>query len=117
MAADIVALMREKSITTGDDSMQPPSWADMEKLAHTLVYDGTIMGDTQSGNPLPRDKWASVTMPTLVMDGGESPAFMHHGAQALTNILPNAQHRRLQGQDHGPADEVLVPVLVEFFKG
>jgi hypothetical protein len=56
MAADIVALMREKSITTGDDSMQPLSWADMEKLAHTLVYDGAIMGDTQSGNPLPRDK-------------------------------------------------------------
>lgn len=83
-------------MTTGDDSMQPPSWAAMEKVAHTLIYDGTIMGDTQSGNPLPGGKWASVTMPTLVMDGGASPAFMHHGAQALVDILPNASTAAFQ---------------------
>jgi len=75
------------------------------------------MGDTQSGNPLPARKWASVTVPTLVMDGGESPVFMRHGAQALVNILPNAQHRHFPGQDHGVANDVLVPALVEFFKG
>ena len=51
------------------------------------------------------------------MDGGASPAFMHHGAQALVDILPNAQHRRFPGQDHGVADDVLVPALVAFFKG
>jgi hypothetical protein len=42
--------------------------------------------------------------------------FAPRGA-TLTDILPNAQHRRFPGQGHGPADEVLVPVLVEFFKG
>jgi pimeloyl-ACP methyl ester carboxylesterase len=55
-------------------------------------------------------------MPTLVMDGGDSPAMMHSGALALTRLLPNAQHRRFPGQGHGIADEVLVPALVEFFK-
>lgn len=94
-----------------------PMWGGLEAVAHTLVYDGTIMGDTMSGNPLSIRKWVGVTTPTLVMDGGESPAFMHHGAQELSDILPNAQHRRLPGQDHGPADEILVPALVEFFKG
>ncbi len=51
------------------------------------------------------------------MDAGASHVFMHHGAQELANILPHAQRRTLEGQDHGPADELLAPVLVEFFKG
>jgi hypothetical protein len=58
---------------------------------------------------LPGDKWAAVTMPVLVMDGGASPAYMHHGAEALTALLPHAQHRRFPGQGHGAADEVLGP--------
>ncbi len=94
-----------------------PMWPAFEAVAHTLVYDGIIMGDTMSGSPLPIRKWTSITVPTLVMDGGASPAWVHHGTQALTDILPNAQHRRFPDQDHGVADEVLVPVLVEFFKG
>jgi pimeloyl-ACP methyl ester carboxylesterase len=94
-----------------------PMWEALEAYAHTLAYDGAIIADTLSGHPLPRGKWVSVTMPTLVMDGGASPAFMHHGAQALTDILPNGQRRRFPDQDHGVADDVFAPVLVEFFKG
>ena len=70
-----------------------------------------------SGNPLTLRKWASVMVPPLVMDGGNSPAFMHYGAQVLTDVLSHAQHRRFPGQDHGIAEEVLVPALVEFFEG
>jgi pimeloyl-ACP methyl ester carboxylesterase len=94
-----------------------PMWPQIEAVAHTIPYDGTIMGDTMSGNPATIRKWASVTMPTLVMVGGASHAFFHHGTQTLVDILPHAQYRTLAGQDHGPADEVLTPVLVEFFKG
>jgi pimeloyl-ACP methyl ester carboxylesterase len=94
-----------------------PMWAEMETVAHTLPYDGTIMGNTMSGKPLPSQKWASTTCPTLVMDGGESPAWFHNGAQALTDVLPNAQHRTLEGQNHGVAAEALAPVLKEFFAG
>lgn len=90
-------------------------WPGLEEVAHTLAYDGIIMGDTTRGHPLPRDKWASVTVPTLVMDGGVSPEFMHHGAQELASILPHAQRLTLEGQDHGPSDEVLAPALQEFF--
>jgi len=102
---------------------QSPMWPGLEALAHTLAYDVTIVGDTQRGDPLPLRKWAGVTVPTLVMDGTvflgseERHVFMRHGAQELANILPHAQRRILEGQDHGPADDVLVPVLVEFFKG
>jgi pimeloyl-ACP methyl ester carboxylesterase len=102
--AEMVAQMR-----------QSPMWPGLEEVAHTIAYDGTIMGNTMRGDPLPLRKWAAVTVPTLVMDGGVSHVFMHHGAQELANILPDAQRRTLEGQDHGPADEVLTPALKEFF--
>jgi pimeloyl-ACP methyl ester carboxylesterase len=92
-----------------------PSWRAMEALAHTLVYDGAIMGNTLSGKPLPAERWVSVTVPTLVMDGGDSPAWAHNGVQAIADILPNAQRRTLAGQTHAVAPEVLAPVLAEFF--
>ncbi len=85
------------------------------KVAHTIAYDGMIMGDTMSGNPLAAEPWSSVGVPVLVMDGGNSEPFMHSGAQALADLLPNAQHHTLEGQDHGPADDILAPILLEFF--
>ena len=108
--AEMVAQMR-----------QSPMWPGLEEVANTLVYDVTIMGNTQRGDPSTLRKWASVTVPTLVVDGtvflgcAESHVFLHHAAQELANILPHAQHRTLEGQDHGPADEVLAPALKEFF--
>jgi pimeloyl-ACP methyl ester carboxylesterase len=100
---------------------QSPMWPGLEAVAPTLVYDAAIMGDTQRGDPLPLTQWASVTVPTLVMDGTvmmgreNLHTFMRHGADALAGTLPNAQRRTLEGQDHGPSDEALVPALVEFF--
>jgi pimeloyl-ACP methyl ester carboxylesterase len=110
--AEMVAQMR-----------QSPMWSHMEGLAQSLAYDATIMEDTQKGSPAPLKKWASVAVPTLVMDGTvmmgreEAHAFMRHGADELANVLPNAQRRTLEGQDHGPSDEVLVPALRAFFIG
>jgi hypothetical protein len=75
------------------------------------------MGETMSGNPAALKKWDSVTTPTLVMVGGASPPFFHNGTQPLVDVLLNATLSVLPGQDHGPADEVLAPALVEFFKG
>jgi pimeloyl-ACP methyl ester carboxylesterase len=72
------------------------------------------MGDTMSGRPLPAERWASVTVPTLVMDGDQSPAWARNSVAALVDVLPNAERRSLEGQDHGAASEVLAPVLVEF---
>lgn len=102
---------------------QSPMWPELEKVAPTIAYDGAVMGDTMRGNPSTLKKWASVTTPTLVMDGTvffgreEDHAFMRHGAEELAAILPNAQRRILESQDHGPADDVLAPALKEFFIG
>src|SRR5260221_8752457 len=70
----------------------------LENMAHTLVYEMTILGDIQSGKPLPTELVSSVVIPTLVVDGGQSPVWMHNGAQALVDALPKGQHCRLKDQ-------------------
>jgi pimeloyl-ACP methyl ester carboxylesterase len=92
-----------------------PVWAKLKATAHTLPYDGAIVRDCQRGQPLPAGRWASVTSPTLVMDGGKSKAWMRRANQSLANVLPNAQYRTLEGQAHVVKGKVHVPVLVEFF--
>ncbi len=92
---------------------QAPIWPLFEAVAPTLAYDDAIMGD----GSVPTARLASITVPTLVMDGGASPAFMHNAAQATAHALPNGQRRTLEGQTHDVAPQVLAPVLVEFFQG
>ncbi|HEX8990960.1 MAG TPA: alpha/beta hydrolase [Anaerolineales bacterium] len=77
-----------------------PMWASLEAAAHTLVYDGEVMGDTMSGKPLPEHRWDSVQLPALVMAGEASPAWLHHAAQALAAALPRCKYRVLEGCDH-----------------
>lgn len=96
---------------------QEPFWSSMEAVAHTLSYDGTVMGDTMGGSPAPLKRWSSIAAPSLVMDGGASPDWQRHAVRALVDVLPDARQRTLEGQDHGPDSEVLAPLLVEFFLG
>jgi pimeloyl-ACP methyl ester carboxylesterase len=93
-----------------------PMWKDFEAVAHTLAYDGTIAKDVMAGKPLPANKWASVTAPTLVISGENSEPFFHDAAKALVDDLADAKYRALQGQSHDVAPEAIVPVLVEFFE-
>ena len=48
-----------------------------------------------------------MTIPTLVLDGGASDTFLHTGADALAELLPNAERRTLEGQTHDVAASVL----------
>jgi len=93
-----------------------PVWSRLTAVAHTLPYDGAIVRDNQRGKPLPVRRWASVTIPTLVMDGGNSPAWVRHANRSLASVLPNAQCRTLQGQTHMLKPKAHAPTLVEFFK-
>lgn len=92
---------------------QTPIWPLFEAVAPTLAYDDAIMGD----GSIPIQRLASISVPTLVMAGGASPAFMLDAAQAVAHALPNAQFRTLEGQTHDVAPEALAPVLAAFFKG
>lgn len=105
MPAEMVAGMRES-----------PMWPGMEAVAHTISYDGRFMQGTMSGRSLPAERWASVTAPVLVLDGGASPPWLHTAAQALADLLPRGQNATLEGQTHAVATEVLAPALLEFFE-
>jgi pimeloyl-ACP methyl ester carboxylesterase len=91
---------------------QAPWWPAQEAMAHTLIYNAEIMGSFS----LPKERVASVTVPTLVIDGGTTP-WLSHTAQAVADALPNGQRRTLQGQPHNVAPEAIAPVLREFFAG
>src|SRR5262249_30684626 len=94
---------------------QQPAWAEWERMAHTLAYDLAIVEDRSSGKALDPAPLATVTAPTLVLGGGDSPAWMQTTVKAVAAALPDASDRLLAGQTHGAAPEVLAPVLVEFF--
>jgi pimeloyl-ACP methyl ester carboxylesterase len=92
-----------------------PVWKKLTSVAHTLPYDIRIVGPLQLGKPLPNNRWTT-TVPTLVADGGKSPAWIRNAMKELASVLPNSTHRTLEGQTHMLKPEVLTPVLMEFFR-
>jgi pimeloyl-ACP methyl ester carboxylesterase len=80
----------------------------LEKLAHTLVYESTIL------RSLPAGLITSVQVPALVLDGEQSPAVMRQAAKSLADALPNGHYRTLEGQGHDIVPAVLAPALGEF---
>jgi pimeloyl-ACP methyl ester carboxylesterase len=67
--------------------------------------------------PVLAQQLPSITVPTLVISGGNNQEGMRSAAQTLADALPNALHRSLQGQTHDIVPAVLAPVLEEFFAG
>jgi pimeloyl-ACP methyl ester carboxylesterase len=94
-----------------------PFWPALEGVAHTLAYDGAFMAGVATGSPESLRRWASLTVPTLVVDGGASPPWLHAAADALAGVLPHARRETLAGQTHDVAPAVLAPVLEAFFSG
>lgn len=91
-----------------------PSWGSMEAMAHTLAYDGIIMGDTQSGKPLPAGRW-NVNVPTMIITGENSEPLFHDAAKELAGLLPAAEAFTLTGQDHSAvvmAPNILAEAIV-----
>jgi pimeloyl-ACP methyl ester carboxylesterase len=90
-----------------------PFRPELEHIAPTLVYEATLLGDM----PVLAQQLPSITVPTLVISGGNNQERMRSAAQTLADALPNALHRSLQGQTHDIVPAVLAPVLEEFFAG
>jgi hypothetical protein len=85
------------------------SWSAMESVAPTLLYDSLISEATSF------DLLGSVTVPTLVLDSEGSSDDLIGMAATVARGLPNGFHRSLAGEWHGVSDEVLAPVLIDFF--
>ena len=95
-----------------------PAWKKLKAVAPTLRYDMAVLGDSQTGHGLPDDltkAFASIEVPTLVADGGKSPAWMHHAADAIAAVVPESERATLPGQNHQVKAAALAPVLIAHF--
>jgi pimeloyl-ACP methyl ester carboxylesterase len=90
---------------------QAPFWPGMLAIAHTAAYDLAITGDGK----VPAERLAEIAAPTLVMNGGTSPAWASRAAEGVAAAIPGARRSAIEGADHGVAAEVLAPLLLEFF--
>jgi hypothetical protein len=88
-----------------------PFWNDLVAIAHTLPYDLALSGD----GVIPTERLTSITVPTLALDGAESPEWAARVASAVAAAVPGGTRATLAGQNHMVDQEVLAPVLAEFF--
>ena len=94
---------------------QAPWFPAMEAVAPTLAYDHAgLMGPRRT---VPVATAGRVTVPALVMYGGDSVAFMRAAAEGLSAAIGGAELREVQGQQHNVAPEALAPVLEPFLAG
>jgi pimeloyl-ACP methyl ester carboxylesterase len=94
-----------------DGARASQGWPRLEAIAPTLAYDDQLL----SGCHVPRGVATRVTVPALLLSGGDSPDNLQRAAEATAAALPNAEHRTLKGQTHDVAPDALAPVLIEFF--
>ena len=90
-----------------------PTWPALEAIAHTLPYDLALTGD----QGIPTDELAKITVPVLVIGGGNSPDWFKTTVEATAAVTPGARLLMVEGHDHGVPPEVISPVLAEFFLG
>jgi pimeloyl-ACP methyl ester carboxylesterase len=114
---DAVELYQTKAVGMPEDVVaqlrHAPFRPALEAIAHTLVYDATIIGDLT----LPTERIASVTAPTLVIDGEKSPPIMHSAARVLADTLPNGRRHTLAGEGHDISPDDTASVLEDFLSG
>jgi pimeloyl-ACP methyl ester carboxylesterase len=90
---------------------QLPWWGGMLAVAHTLPYDVGILGD----GSVPAERLARVTVPTLLMFGGDSPPWAENAAAPAAEAIPAAAVLRVEGQGHNVDSATIAPTLIDFF--
>jgi len=90
--------------------LMPWIWRKLEAAAPTLPYDAAVM----TAFRIPREHFASIRVPTLVMNGGKTDPRLREAAQAIADVVPSARHRELAGQTHNVKPGVLIPAVVDF---
>jgi pimeloyl-ACP methyl ester carboxylesterase len=110
---EVVAEMPAEAI---EQFRASPAWPAFEAVGHTIAYDGRIMDPFSKGEPIPPGRWSSASQPTLVIAGGDSPAWMQGAAAKVAEALPAGEVRVLPGQTHQFDPEVLAPAMLAFLR-
>jgi pimeloyl-ACP methyl ester carboxylesterase len=103
-----------KSVGVSDKQVEAmkrlPMWKGLTDMAPTLAYD-TI----ELMKQYPKIDARNINTRALVMHGADSPDFMGDTAKKLSEAMPKATLRSLEGQAHDVKADVLVSVLIDFF--
>jgi pimeloyl-ACP methyl ester carboxylesterase len=91
-----------------------PGWPVYQKVARTIAYDARLMTGAYRNGALQSERWGSITIPALVINGSASFVFMPAAADAVAAALPNAQRATLAAQGHDPEPDVIAPLLEQF---
>lgn len=86
-----------------------PMMKKLKAVAHTLPYDLTVMSDGAVWT-----KAGSLTIPTLVIGGGKSPAPLKGAVEKVAAAIPGAEKVYLEGQTHNVAAAAVLPPTKEF---
>ena len=99
-------------VVTAMPVLMPRAWARNKSVAHTLPYDLAILGDRS----VLAARAKEIGVPTLVVGGARSPAFLQRAVASAAEALPNARAVFLPGQNHdvSAAGTALVPVMTDF---
>lgn len=92
-----------------DGLRRSAAWPDLERLAHTLVYDCAVT------TAVPVDGLRTLATPTLVVNSEQSDERLRGWARQLEDLLPDAVRREMPGEWHGVPLEDLAPELARFF--
>ena len=91
--------------------LMPWIWRKLEAVAHTLPYDAAVM----NGFKVPTARFASISIPALVMHGSKTDARLQRAARAVEEAVPGAQHVTLADQTHNVKPAALAPAVMKFF--
>ena len=94
-----------------------PMWKKLTASADTLPNDFEIVSPYRRGQPLPDRHYAAIGVPTLLVAGGKSPAYMQNAPVAIAAQIPGAATVILAGQTHEVKAKALAPVLASHFLG
>lgn len=73
-----------------------PWWPPLAALVHTPPYDLALTGD----GGVPVDRFATITVPTLLLGGAESPLWFQGAVAAIAAAVPDARCQLVDGQTH-----------------
>lgn len=87
-------------------------WPTFEAMAPTVVYDSVI---SDAHGTVPFELLPAITVPTLVIDGGDSPAWVREACERLAGGIPRGRHTRVPGESHLFNQVSGAPILIGFF--
>ena len=92
-----------------------PAWPARVAAAHTVVREIRIEAEYS----LDTERIRAIQTPTLLLLGGESPAFFHEATRRVNAALPDSQILVLPGQQHIAMDLIpdeFVRIVASFFR-